>query len=570
MNAFRVFSITFSVALLIVGVGLYWYIYTSDNLANKQAIEFLRKAQRLDAQWSTELTRVRSDSEADFDKLASFIPRMAVVKDFLRNLSTTFKPNNSTLQNDLRSYLSELDAKEERIERFKTNFAVYRNSVRFLPLAAGQVSQQANLVQKENISSEIDIIQEDMESYIRNSNQVDQKRVQLKLDKMEQVEFDNLSLTDAVNTFLSHVHVILDRKVPMETMLREAIDPKTINQAELLIQDFTDLSNRNSKMVGYAQHGLLIVIGLLFLVGIIGSLAKRKTSQLQLEADNQISNSLSNDLPSEDKPNSDSSDSDTVKQATIGTMLSQEVFAGIIADQLDSMTVNLGSRVDQLRGLCSKLINQITEFTSQTTDSPIDQSKLLEVSDQLSSISSVTDNLELNTNNASELVLYLNKYAQKSDSIEKPDWLDIKESIESCIKSLSSEKPISIDRQFQETPMIYAKPNEVKSIIEALINNSVQSIEKSKRSEGRIRIVTQGTEATITLTITDNGHGLKPEELENVFVLFSSSEISDIGLNITKYLVSKLGGKILINSHVDQGTAVRVVLPTRGSMALAG
>jgi signal transduction histidine kinase len=80
----------------------------------------------------------------------------------------------------------------------------------------------------------------------------------------------------------------------------------------------------------------------------------------------------------------------------------------------------------------------------------------------------------------------------------------------------------------------------------------------------------EGTGADWVVTVTDNGPGIPPEELDRVFAPFyrlprdekSRVEGNGLGLAICRELVGQLGGEIALHSHVGQGTQVTVRLPT--------
>ena len=108
----------------------------------RDAASLARQIQQISSQWSVEIARVRSDPLADFDSLAAFIPRMARLKKGLGD-ARGIPGMPERLASDIRAYLSALDAKEERVERFKTGYAVVRNSARYLPLAAANVTREA-------------------------------------------------------------------------------------------------------------------------------------------------------------------------------------------------------------------------------------------------------------------------------------------------------------------------------------------------------------------------------------------------------------------------------------------
>ena len=67
---------------------------------------------------------------------------------------------------------------------------------------------------------------------------------------------------------------------------------------------------------------------------------------------------------------------------------------------------------------------------------------------------------------------------------------------------------------------------------------------------------------SILFTIQDNGAGIPPEEIDNIFDSFSQIDTAltrkhggaGLGLAICKALVTKLGGKIWVKSELDKGT----------------
>jgi signal transduction histidine kinase len=71
----------------------------------------------------------------------------------------------------------------------------------------------------------------------------------------------------------------------------------------------------------------------------------------------------------------------------------------------------------------------------------------------------------------------------------------------------------------------------------------------------------------VAVTITDNGHGIPPQNLKHIFEPFFSTKGefgTGLGLSITHGIVEKLGGKIEVQSEIDRGTTFTVTLPTRG------
>ena len=84
------------------------------------------------------------------------------------------------------AYLSALDAKEERVERFKTGYAVVRNSTRYLPLAAANVTRQAQESGEEALARAVAVLVQDMNSYLSNPTETTGTRLGEELARLRE------------------------------------------------------------------------------------------------------------------------------------------------------------------------------------------------------------------------------------------------------------------------------------------------------------------------------------------------------------------------------------------------
>jgi signal transduction histidine kinase len=75
----------------------------------------------------------------------------------------------------------------------------------------------------------------------------------------------------------------------------------------------------------------------------------------------------------------------------------------------------------------------------------------------------------------------------------------------------------------------------------------------------------------VILAVEDEGHGIPPEELDNIFQPFRSSfeRGTGLGLAIVHRIVSDYGGVIQVSSTVGVGTTVCVRFPVRTAPAVA-
>ena len=116
----------------------------------------------------------------------------------------------------------------------------------------------------------------------------------------------------------------------------------------------------------------------------------------------------------------------------------------------------------------------------------------------------------------------------------------------------------------QETTII-ADPEQLKRVINNIINNSVKYMD---RPDGAIDIRILDEVDAIRVEIEDNGAGIDPRDIPNIFDRFyrtdasrtSSHGGSGIGLSIVKKIVEDHGGYIWATSHEGEGTCMHFVL----------
>ncbi len=128
----------------------------------------------------------------------------------------------------------------------------------------------------------------------------------------------------------------------------------------------------------------------------------------------------------------------------------------------------------------------------------------------------------------------------------------------------------------EESYIVYFDADKLEKILTNLISNSCKSFKEPGTINVDVRIAERNHLAdpsgmnekngSITITIVDDGPGLPPEKLNQVFEPFRVSDTSDslssgIGLSLVKGLVKQLGGQIMITSPQKGGTSVIVQLP---------
>lgn len=106
-------------------------------------------------------------------------------------------------------------------------------------------------------------------------------------------------------------------------------------------------------------------------------------------------------------------------------------------------------------------------------------------------------------------------------------------------------------------------------VYEVIYNLCDNAIKYSKPDGGTVKLSVKKLEAGALIDVADNGIGIPPEHQMRIFERFyrvdksrsKESGGTGLGLSIVKHAVGYMNGKLKLNSKVDVGTEVKVILP---------
>ena len=137
------------------------------------------------------------------------------------------------------------------------------------------------------------------------------------------------------------------------------------------------------------------------------------------------------------------------------------------------------------------------------------------------------------------------------------------------LKPVFAEKNVQVVSQLAESlPSINAHAGSLQRVLINLINNAVDSLEQERRVTVATHIAptTEPQRSGMIIEISDTGAGISPDLLPKVFDFFMTTKNpgsgTGLGLAVCQEIVKEHGGKIAIQSQVENGTTVRVFLPT--------
>ncbi|HEX6506183.1 MAG TPA: HAMP domain-containing sensor histidine kinase, partial [Chloroflexota bacterium] len=128
-----------------------------------------------------------------------------------------------------------------------------------------------------------------------------------------------------------------------------------------------------------------------------------------------------------------------------------------------------------------------------------------------------------------------------------------------------ADRAVHLDGEALDGATAYVDPEALRRVLTNLVENAA----RYTRAAGAITISGEAGQATVTVTVSDEGPGLTEEDAERVFERFfrvSQSRArrsggTGLGLPIVAALVRQSGGRIDLDTAPDRGTTVVITLP---------
>ena len=137
------------------------------------------------------------------------------------------------------------------------------------------------------------------------------------------------------------------------------------------------------------------------------------------------------------------------------------------------------------------------------------------------------------------------------------------EGLESTLTLIGHELENRIDvvRDYGDLPDVCCYASRLNQVFLNLFVNAAHAME----GRGTLTVRTWREGATVKVSISDTGHGIRPEHLARLFEPGFTTKArgvgTGLGLAISKQIASEHGGRIEVRSEVGRGTTFTITLP---------
>ncbi len=137
---------------------------------------------------------------------------------------------------------------------------------------------------------------------------------------------------------------------------------------------------------------------------------------------------------------------------------------------------------------------------------------------------------------------------------------EIMDDVKLHIKRMIQESEAEIIEDFTQSPDLVFSRKNLRSIIYNLVSNAIKYRSPLRRPQIRVSTYPEGDYSV--LAVQDNGLGLKEQDHQKVFSMFTRlhdhTEGTGVGMTIVKRIVENSDGKIELESELGKGSTFRI------------
>ena len=546
-----------------------------------QNMECIHELQQLDAAWSLTALQILSLPDSDFDRLAAFLPRFRELRNNLSNSELASGNVPAPLENKLLSFLKLLEGKEQAIEQFKSNFAIVRNSLKYLPLAARTLSIKVREIEDAELARRIRDLELQTNSYLKAPDKDAKKLLVKKLSRMEQQLMElPAAIVNPLENFVSHAWLLVERKELMDEIAERVTSDQAAKLGSELVDLYKGFENNRVKTRDQlnSQRNLYILTGalLLALIALIASIytfpstshfnrrlaedVRKRTIELQRQAN---------------------AATESVVGAVGNSMGAMGRMAATLAHEINTPLGYMSSNLEVLQNGNDKLNLLMEEFDNidailEESDPEQVRSRMRALTNavtttreqaMLDEIPEIIDDMGEGIAQIQHVVQELRDYSRKDR--QEQGWFDLNLCVNNALKMANHQigKKIKIIKKFGDIPKVYGSQADMNQVMINLLSNAAHAIHEADRSPGFIKISTAVIGDSIFIDILDNGKGMDKDVMDKIFDPFYTTrdvgEGTGLGLSIVQKIIWQHRGRMIVESKLGRGSQFRIALPIK-------
>ncbi len=551
--------------------------------AYAENIEDIRNLQALDASWSLATLQAYTTPNSDFDQVASFLPRVRELRNRLATGDLSSDEVPDAVKNKLNRFLLLTESKEESIEQFKSNFAVVRNSIKYLPLASQTLTARLRQLGDQEQAQRITVIFDRTNAFLQNPDEGTQMRLLMGLSKMneELMSFPE-EIVNPLGNFISHARVLVERKIQLNASINDVATQNARKVGDELIslyKSYHEKAREKALAQRLETYRLTLVwAALLAIAGLISAFLLWLTAR---QFDGRLEKGVAERTEEIEQAAAKASGS-LVDKNLDSSLAGMGNMAATVAHEINTPLGYLDSNLQVLHSGMEKMQLLMSEFVTlkkdlrETKDSGQINARLenfgalvqnVKEEAMLDELPEIIDDMQEGVQQIQHVTNDLRDFTRKDRSPQ--DWFDIGQCVTSALKMAQKEIPpeTRITTNLKDLPKVYGSPAEINQVLMNLITNAAHAVEAAGHDKSSITIKAIEQKGHILVSVMDTGLGIDEKTRSKIFEpFFTTKDVgkgTGLGLAIVRRIVTAHGGKVFIKSIVGKGTNFIFTLPVK-------
>lgn len=195
------------------------------------------------------------------------------------------------------------------------------------------------------------------------------------------------------------------------------------------------------------------------------------------------------------------------------------------------------------------------ELSEQTPDTGFVKNTAKGIFDDIDRVRRIVDHIRIFSSGQKEEV----------SELFSPDEV-ISDALKMIQQQLINHGITPIDHRNSADARISGNPHKFEQVILNLLSNARDALDGITAKEKMVVITTKIADQTLIVEITDNGIGIEPNKLTDIFLPFYTTKKlgqgTGLGLSIAHGIINQMNGHIVPESIPGEGTTMKIIIPT--------